>query len=331
MKNLAYLLPLLVLTSCEKAFLPAEPSTAPDEVLKVLTTEVRNRYSYVQVKNINLDLLEAQAQAQITPGITETELFDVLANYLYQLEDGHVNLIAPFDISRNWEWYLNSPDNFNADLVEREYLGANYRIAGNIRYTMLPDSVGYLYVPAFTSSVGTAQLEAIFSRLQHAKGLIVDVRHNGGGSLSVAYALANRLVSESKPAYSQWVKSGPAPTDFELEGTYQNSPSSGTRFTGPVVVLTNRRSYSASTFFAALVQPYDHITLMGDTTGGGGGLPMYGELPNGWTYRLSVTRAVGTDGREMELGVLPDTAFHLNTALYNQDLDEYIEVARARF
>lgn len=331
MKNLVALFLCLVLVSCEKAFLPTEPSSDPQEVLDVLTTEVRNRYSYLQIKNINLDLLEAEAQSQLAPGMTETQLFDVLANFLYQLEDGHVNLIAPFDISRNWEWYLNSPDNFNADLVEREYLGTTYRIAGNIRYAMLPDSVGYLYVPAFTSSVGNAQLEAIFSRLKSAKGLIVDVRHNGGGSLSVAYALANRLVSENKSAYTQWVKSGPGPTDFEREGTYQNSPSSGTRYTGNVVVLTNRRSYSASSFFAALVQPYEHITLLGDTTGGGGGLPMYGELPNGWTYRLSVTRAVGMDGRELELGVVPDTAFHLNTALYNQDLDEYIEVARARF
>lgn len=322
---------LLVLAGCEKAFLPSRPANNPQGVFKEMHTTISERYAYLGIKPVSWSSVVAQAEPKIHSGMSEQELFDVLADMLYQLEDGHVNLISPFDISRNWEWYLEAPDNYDDEVAEREYLGEDYRIAGNMSYRMLNDSVGYVRVPAFTSAIGTSQLDAVFSSLAGARGLIVDVRHNGGGSLNAAFALAGRLVNTERAAYTQWAKSGPDPGDFELEGTYVNSPSEGPRFNGPVVVLTNRRCYSATTFFAALVQPYEHISLLGDTTGGGGGLPFYSELPNGWTYRFSVTRAVGADGRELELGVVPDTAFHLDPALLEAGTDEYIETARVLF
>ena len=45
---------------------------------------------------------------------------------------------------------------------------------------------------------------------------------------------------------------------------------------------------------------------MGDTTGGGLGLPTCGTLPNGWVYRFSITRTLALDGCNYENGVPPD-------------------------
>jgi C-terminal processing protease CtpA/Prc len=46
---------------------------------------------------------------------------------------------------------------------------------------------------------------------------------------------------------------------------------------------------------------------MGDTTGGGGGLPNGGQLPNGWTYRFSISQLLDLNGNNYaEDGVAPE-------------------------
>ena len=42
---------------------------------------------------------------QISDGMTETQLFEVLGNMLAELRDGHVNMYSSWDIARNWSWH----------------------------------------------------------------------------------------------------------------------------------------------------------------------------------------------------------------------------------
>ena len=57
-----------------------------------------------------------------------------------------------------------------------------------------------------------------------------------------------------------------------------------------------------------------NVTLIGDQTGGGGGLPINNELPNGWRYRFSSTRTIDADGHNIEFGVKPDITVALDSA-----------------
>ncbi|MEM6772325.1 MAG: S41 family peptidase [Bacteroidota bacterium] len=74
----------------------------------------------------------------------------------------------------------------------------------------------------------------------------------------------------------------------------------------PIVVLVGRQTYSAANFTAAFLSILPHVTLIGDRTGGGGGLPVSFELPNGWKFRLSATRTYLPDGTDIENGIEPD-------------------------
>jgi C-terminal processing protease CtpA/Prc len=49
-----------------------------------------------------------------------------------------------------------------------------------------------------------------------------------------------------------------------------------------------------------------HVSLVGDTTGGGGGTPHFSELPNGWIYRYSANKSYRPDGLNMDDGIPPD-------------------------
>jgi C-terminal processing protease CtpA/Prc len=71
----------------------------------------------------------------------------------------------------------------------------------------------------------------------------------------------------------------------------------------------------------------DNVILVGDTTGGGLGMPNGGQLPNGWTYRFSVTQTLDLNGNNWENGVPPDVLAILSPADVANGKDSVIEKA----
>ena len=109
--------------------------------------------------------------------------------------------------------------------------------------------------------------------------------------------------SEGQVLYSSQIKAGAAHDCFtELVPTYA-PVNKDEGFGLPVAVLVDRGCFSAASTFAIATQAYDNMFLMGDTTGGGLGLPTMGTLPNGWLYRFSITRTIALDGKNYENGV----------------------------
>lgn len=329
MRKYFALLPLVVLLACEKGLIEPSPANTPQQNFEVLSETIEARYSFLALKKLNWDSIHSAFSSRIIPNMSDEALFTELDSMLFLLEDGHVNLVSPFNLGRNWNWYLNYPDNFNYEIVERHYLGAKHRRSGGFQYTILADSIGYLYYPSFSSSFSEGQLDVILSYLGDTKGLILDLRHNGGGSLNNSLRLASRFYKQEATALLQEEKTGPGPNDFGNRFGYKISPSKGVNYTKPIVVLTNRRCYSATNTFMALLKTQDHIYQLGDQTGGGGGIPADFELPNGWRFRFSVTRSLLPNGYDIELGLVPDEKMDLDPALFLQGQDELIERAKA--
>ncbi len=317
---------LIFLAGCERAFMDDNPANTPQGNFESLYQTVKNKYSYFTLKGIDWDSVKTHYQPQITSNMSDQELFDVLDSMLYDLRDGHVNLRSSFDLGRNWRWYLDYPVNFNYDVIERNYLGEGYTLAGGLRYTII-DSIGYVYYGSFSSGLSTTGLNAMLADFKDTKGIIVDVRNNGGGSLSNAYALVQRLIPEEKEVLRTFDKTGPAPNDFGNGVSIRLSPSLQGHYNGRVVILTNRSCYSATTFFTGMMSNFEHVTLIGDQTGGGGGLPIDFELPNGWYYRFSGTISLLPNGYNIELGIVPDISLNNDPAINAQGTDEILERA----
>ena len=72
----------------------------------------------------------------------------------------------------------------------------------------------------------------------------------------------------------------------------------------------------------------DQVTIVGDTTGGGCGLPFTSELPNGWRVRFSSCPIMDAQGRLTEFGVAPDLRIDMNEDDRTSDaiLDAAIDV-----
>ena len=122
------------------------------------------------------------------------------------------------------------------------------------------------------------------------------------------------------------IKNGPNHNDFsEVEPVYVK-PYDGIRYTKPVKVLVDRGTYSAGSFTSLATKALDNMTLIGDTTGGGLGLPNGGQLPNGWTYRFSISQALTLDkSADYENGIPPD--IHILFDWSNLNRDEILERA----
>jgi C-terminal processing protease CtpA/Prc len=298
----------LSLASCEKTLFEDDlASTNPKDNFEYLWNECNEKYSYFDLKNINWDVIKSEYSAKIYNGMSEDSLFKVLGGMLTELKDDHTNLISNFNVSTFRVDYLGQ-DNFDWRIIEDRYLNREYYITGPFLHNFLDNKeIGYVRFPSFPGTVDAKNLDFVLNRYKNTKGLILDIRENGGGAVSDIFKILSRFVERKTLVNYSRIKRGSARNDFsEAEPVYV-SPYDGIRYKNKIVVLVDRGTYSAGSFLSLATKALSNITLIGDTTGGGLGLPNGGQLPNGWTYRFSITQALTLDkSPDYENGVPPD-------------------------
>lgn len=326
MKNILLILAVLFFASCEKAlFKPDMASSDALENFDYLWEELDKKYSYFELKNIDWDEMRDTYRPMLNENSSEIELFDVLADMLNELRDDHTNLISPFNISR-YDAALNGPKNYRSRTIDEFYLEDPW-LTGAFKHDFIDNGeIGYIRYGSFMSGIGGAQMDLILSRYENTKGIILDLRENGGGSVFNVPLLLGRFTNTEKTVGYSITRDGPEHNDFGEQEPFTITPSSGVKYTKPVIVLIDRGSYSATTFFAVATKAFSNITLLGDKTGGGGGLPNGGQLPNGWTYRFSVSQLLDLNGNNYaEQGVPADISAAFDWS--DVETDEILERA----
>lgn len=289
---------------------------------------IDEQYCFLDYKNIDWDAIKVETQQKITPRMDGQALFEVLDGMLARLQDGHVNLSCSFNQSRYDFWY-DSPRNFSENLIEsNRYLGRNYRTASGMKYKILPDNVGYIYYQSFQSDIAEGNLSEILAHLAICNGLIIDVRQNSGGNVTNSARFASRFVNEKTLTGYISHKTGKGHSDFSKPFAIYLEPSNGIRWQKKTVVLTNRHSYSAANDFVNQMKGLPNVTIMGDKTGGGAGMPFTSELPNGWTVRFSASPHFNDKMECIEWGIEPDVKVDMDSKDESKGIDTIIETAR---
>jgi C-terminal processing protease CtpA/Prc len=323
-KYLVYLVSFVLLTSCVDA---EERQNSPTGNFEALWQILDEHYCFFDYKQheYGLDWNEVyhKYKVRVDDKMNEDQLFEVLCNMLSELRDGHVNLTYSMDYGRYWAWQEAYPKNFN-DSLERRYLGTDYKIASGLRYRILDDNIGYIRYESFQQPIGEGNLDDVLAYLALCRGLIIDIRNNGGGDLTTAELLAARFVHEKTLVGYMQHKTGTGHSDFsDMEPQYLE-PSRNIRWHKGVCVLTNRSVFSAANTFAVMMRALPNVKIVGDHTGGGSGMPMSNSLPNGWSVRYSACPMYDRDRQQTEFGIVPDIQVSIGTS----EDDEIIETAR---
>ena len=304
-----------------------EFTTDPLTNFNALWKLIDENYCFFDYKNIDWNAVHRKYSVQISDSMNRYQLFDVLGKLLAELEDGHTNLISTFNTSRYWNWHENYPDNFNS-VVQKKYLGSDYNMAGGLQYRILEDSIGYVYYKDFSINVGEAHLDEMFLYFKDCKAFIFDVRNNTGGTLTNTERIAARFISEKLTVGYILHKTGPGHNDFSKPYPIELSPSKRIRWFRPVAVLTNRSCYSATNDFISKMKLFPQVTVIGDKTGGGCGLPFHSEIPNGWSVRFSASPMLNAQKEITEYGIDPDIKVDIKESDQLNNIDTIIEEAR---
>ena len=300
----------LMLVSCHDY---EEFANDPQGNFDALWTIIDEHYCFFEYKDIDWNEVGQRYRAQVRPEMTSEELFDVCAQMLKELKDGHTNLISSWDVSRYWIWE-QYPDNYDERIIDQYYLNFNYRQASGIKYQILSNNIGYMHYGDFGSNIGEGNLDMILSYLAVCDGLVIDVRGNGGGFLMNVETLVGRFITE--PIHAGYIshKTGPGHDEFSEPYAYYFEPADDYRikFMKPIVVLANRASFSATNNFVSIMKMLPNVRVVGDTTGGGSGMPFTSELPNGWNVRFSACSILDATGRETEFGTEPSEGYKVD-------------------
>lgn len=318
---------LLIFNSCIREDISGN---TPEDNFEALWKIIDEQYCFLDYKNqeYGLDWNEVHERyaRRITSDMTWENLFEVLSDMVNELRDGHVNLSSSLATSQYREWFDSYPRNFR-DSIQSIYLGKDYTNSSGLTYSILENNIGYIYCSSFSSGIGDGNLDQTLNKLAICDGLIIDVRNNGGGNLTTAQKLAARFTNEKMLVGYMCHKTGPGHSDFSEPKPVYIEPSDGIRWQKKVVVLTNRRSYSATNDFVNSMNQFPNVTIVGDKTGGGSGLPFSSEIPNGWSIRFSASPMFDPEMNQLEFGIDPDVKVDMTSEDVQQGKDTIIETA----
>ena len=309
-------LTIFTLFSCNKNETIREYNSDPYDNFDALWEILDERYCYFSYKNINWTAVYNDFSPCVNQVKDVFQLFDLMAEMIDILQDGHVNLYTPFDVSSCTGWFDSYPADYNANFLSKHF-DSELRSAGGFAYTTIENSkIGYIRYSSFSSGFTAANLayiNAYFHALNDVKGIIIDVRNNGGGSLEYSERLASCFFKQKTITGYMRHKIGKChdcfsdPTEVITDPT--NAPIDWSD--KKVIVLSNRRCYSATNDFIVRMKQAPNVTVIGGITGGGGGIPLSQELPNGWMIRFSAVPMFDAEMQHTEFGVAPDIEVHI--------------------
>ena len=188
---------------------------------------------------------------------------------------------------------------------------------------MLDNGIAYIQITTFGDKT-TEELKAALKDVmaQNPKGLILDLRFNGGGYLQTAVEVTSQFLKDGVVLYEKYGDG--------TKNTY-NVESGGLATDIPMVVLINEGSASASEITAGALQDYKRATLVGVTSYGKGSVQLPTPLSdNQGMVRVTIAKWFTPNDRTIDgKGLTPDVVVPMTDQDYIDKLDPQLDAAVA--
>ncbi len=256
------------------------------------------------------------------------EFAEVCAEMLRPLRDLHVWLsVSGVNVP-----VFNRPRTANANPAAAEtILGELKRAGRSLKWAITENQIGYVNIANWSDDSVVAQLDQALEAMRNTRGLIVDVRLNGGGSEPLAAKVAGRfLAMEFVYSYSQY-RNGPKHENLTSKYERKVAPRGPWRYDRPVVLLIGQKCMSSNESFVGMMLGDPDLTTMGDHTCGSSGNPKIVELPLEMTVSVPKWIDYRHDGVVLdERGFEPQVRFEAKPGAFEGQRDDLLTAALER-
>ena len=201
--------------------------------------------------------------------------------------------------------------------------------------------IGYIKIPSFYADLEStgqkgcaddAAREVIKLERDNVKGLVIDLIDNGGGSMEEAIRLAGMFIDYGPISIV---------ADNKKNQSIINDPYKGLIYKGPIVILVNSNTASASEFFSSILQDYNRALILGSNTLGKATMQTILPLDENTTtdfLKITVNKFYRVTGKSHQnTGVKPDVILpefyesvyqkesSFPTAIQNDSIDSFLK------
>ena len=317
------------------------PGSDPVSCFDYFWRVMDHHYAYFDLRGIDWEARRAEHRPRVSETTSDEELWAVLCDMLRGFDDAHLFLQGTVDgterefsetfcreldpalaadrAARGWSgdprqhrrwWASQYFERIKEVLLLGEYeTGAQRQVLwgrlGWIGYINVSGMGGFAESEDLADEVPGvhALMSRILTELADTDGIILDVTFNTGGYDEVQMAIASHFVDEPRLAFTK--------RTLDLEGAEPQAfylhPAEGTRYLGPVSLVTSDFTVSAGEDFTLGMRELPHVTHRGARTRGSFSDILEKRLPNGWLLGLSNEAYLDVDGNNLEgIGVTPD-------------------------
>lgn len=309
-----------------------KPTTDPVANFEVFWTLFDEQFALFPQLALDWQSVYDTYRPRVAADTTPEQLFSILGEMVALTRDGHTSLEAEeLDLEAEGgsarplpsDWLFDDENQALLKTAVAKYLDGGVLSSQPGEHiqsgTVAGRSIGYVAVHTMSDFTNAGsppddeqefaqQFDSVLSGFKDKSALIIDLRLNDGGWDSVAMALASRLTSEVRPAYTKQARIGGY--DVLAEPTAVSFGPAGEQFLGkPVIVLVSNISLSAAEVCLLALQHLPDVKFVGETSYGIFSNVLSIELPNGWEGGLSNEVYRSAEGMLYEhVGVPPHVA-----------------------
>ena len=324
---------LCLMTSCEKYETVKTVDTDFVRNYEAFWNMVNENYCFLGTafgndKNVNWQAVYDKWMPIVKNEVKdEYELFNIIGLSLDELRDGHIWMTSDFKRYQNNE-YLLMPDGvnkykpnyqpglvtdcyFNLATDKDDYKGNKmFRTINGHPYGIIERNgkkIAYIYYSSLEKELKPEDMKRLDPLVKEADALILDIRNNPGGSGLLGLMFGAYFFKEKTLVAYDAFKNGTGHDDFsEPTPTYVIPDTKHDWSDKQTALLIDREVFSTANLFTCIMKQAENVTVVGQISGGGGGMPMAHFLPNGWDLVFASNILLDQNMKQIEGGIEPD-------------------------
>jgi hypothetical protein len=255
------------------------------------------------------------------------ELAGVCADMLKNLRDLHIWLtVAGSSIP-----VFNRPRSANANPRGCQAILGDLKQSGRVAWAVTTNKIGFIAIFGWDDPKVPGQCGEALEQMRDTRGLIVDVRLNGGGGEPLAGEFAGRFLEKGFVYACSQFRNGPSHTNLTEKYERKLAPRGPWRYDRPVLLLIGQKCMSSDESFVGMMTGDPQVTTMGDHTCGSSGNPEMVNLPLDMTVSVPQWIDYLPDGTPLdERGFQPQIPFQPAPGAFEGNRDDLLTAALAR-